>query len=327
MNKQYLAGFITAVISSLIFGSAAIFVRFADKMDALFISASRLTIGAGLLLLFFGFAKSKVNFVKRNPEFASIRTKSTKLKKKQILALSLLSSVHFFTFVLAVQNGTVLRVVLIVNTAPIIVLIINSAFERQFPTFVEAFAIALTVIGIFILETQGDFAKLFAVEAVQISDLLALVCATAYALYIVYASALRKKHSSLQIMSSFFIGGSALLWIAILIKDFALPFFCPAQFSENFSFQATLFSPNIWAVFALGLLPTGLGHFLYNVSLKTVPVLTAGAIAVLEPITAGFYAFVFFSESLTPIELSGIAVALLGLTIISVKKKPEIEKR
>ncbi len=67
----------------------------------------------------------------------------------------------------------------------------------------------------------------------------------------------------------------------------------------------------------LGILPTGVGHFAYNLSLKYLAAAKASTIILLEPVTGTLYALVFLGEVPPFSTWMGIVIALGGITLAS----------
>ena len=303
MSKEKTSGLAIAVLSGMLFGTASIFVRYANQLDSFFVSAQRLSIGALVVLLFVmisGFLKHKTL---KLPKL---------LNYKSILFLSVVSGTHFLSFVIAMKTGLILRSLIIVNSAPVLVLIIKYVIYQKAPSKFEILAILLAFAGITILITEGHFSQIFAYNSFVMSDFWAFLCAVSYAAYIIKASKYRRKLASADIMFTFFLSGAILLWIVF----FAAQIHEPTDFA---SISAVDFNKSLVFVILLGLVPTGIGHFLFNYSFRFMPVLTTATITVLEPVTGGIYAAVLFpDQTLGTMQFVGIALSICGLIIISI---------
>ena len=92
------------------------------------------------------------------------------------------------------------------------------------------------------------------------------------------------------------------------------------------TWSALNFNENLLYVLLLGIIPTGIGHFMFNFSFRFMPVLTTATITVLEPVSGGIYAAILLpNQTLNPIQYFGIALSITGLVIISLvpAKKPD----
>ena len=80
------------------------------------------------------------------------------------------------------------------------------------------------------------------------------------------------------------------------------------------------FAPSASSLFfllLLGLLPTGIGHFCYNLSLKHITAAKASTIILLEPV-AGSLLAVFLLHEVPPLSSTvGILIVLAGIGVAS----------
>ena len=85
----------------------------------------------------------------------------------------------------------------------------------------------------------------------------------------------------------------------------------------------TMPSPRSWIfLFLLGIFPTGIGHFLYNVSLKYLPATQASTIILLEPVSGTLLAWLFFQEVPPFTSGIGIVIVFIGISLTSVLRRP-----
>jgi drug/metabolite transporter (DMT)-like permease len=218
-----------------------------------------------------------------------------------LIVLGLISSFHFVLFVIAVQKTFIANALILVNTAPILVLLLAPVFLKEAITNVDIASVVITFIGAGLIV---GFDKIMLTHAHLVGDFCALGSAFCYALYIILARKLREIYASQTIMFWFFGLGAAFLLIGgIITKD---PLF-PSPSLASLVFLALL-----------GIFPTGIGHFSYNLSLKYIPAAKASTIILLEPVTGTIFAL-FFLREIPPItSFLGILIALFGISIASV---------
>ncbi|MDQ7025204.1 MAG: EamA family transporter [Anaerolineae bacterium] len=113
-----------------------------------------------------------------------------------------------------------------------------------------------------------------------------------------------------------------------------------AAMAVSFSIGALILLPTLffvdvsWAttpggmviILHLGLIATGLAYMLFGRGLQTIPVSTAGTLALAEPLTATLLGIFVLGEQLTPLALFGILILFVGLLLCmdaSVKPKPQ----
>ncbi|MDI6905139.1 MAG: EamA family transporter [Candidatus Bathyarchaeia archaeon] len=100
------------ITAGVLFGTAAIFIRFLQNIDIFYIAFWRLIIAClSLAIILIVFRKS-FNF---------------NLVRKKLLILSFFLALHFIFFISAVKDTTILNATVLVNTTPI------------FSTFVSSF--------------------------------------------------------------------------------------------------------------------------------------------------------------------------------------------
>ena len=278
-----------AVLAGIIFGTAAIFTRLISGVSAIGIATCRLALGAicvGLFLWRQGYREELNHSLRQYPIF---------------ILLGIISSLHFVLFVLAVQKTFIANALILVNTTPILVLLLTPLFLKETITFLDVVSVAITFIGAgFIVGLD----KIMVRPEHLLGDMYGLGSALCYALYVILARKLRRMYSSQIIMFWFFGLGSLFLFVGgIIIHD---------QFFFSPPLRSLLF------LLLLGVLPTGIGHFSYNVSLKYIPAAKASTIMLLEPVTGTLFALLFLAEIPPMTTFLGIFVALTGITIASV---------
>jgi drug/metabolite transporter (DMT)-like permease len=73
---------------------------------------------------------------------------------------------------------------------------------------------------------------------------------------------------------------------------------------------------------ALALGPTAAGYGLYTVSLTYLPASVVGLVATLEPAFTAILAYFLLGERLSPIQIAGTGLILLGVVLLRVKSQP-----
>ena len=86
----------------------------------------------------------------------------------------------------------------------------------------------------------------------------------------------------------------------------------------------SFYSPSLssWIFLVLlGILPTGVGHFVYNLSLKHLPATKASTITLLEPVSGTLLAWMFLHEVPPLLTSIGILMVLVGISMTSFLRK------
>lgn len=278
-----------AVLAGIIFGTAAIFTRSISGISSIGIASSRLGLAFGFMGLLIWKQESLPELKRSTRHYVLFGI------------LGIISSVHFVLFVLAVQKTFVANALILVNTAPILVLFLVPIFLKETITRIDIVGVAITFLGAGLIV---GFDKISLSHTHLIGDLCALGSALCYALYIILARQLRQVYSSPVIMFWFFGLGAVFLIIGGLwTRD---PFFFEPSIS-SFIF-----------LLLLGFLPTGIGHFSYNLSLKYIPAAKASTIILLEPVTGTLFALLFLREVPPLSSVAGILIALIGIALASI---------
>jgi drug/metabolite transporter (DMT)-like permease len=276
-------------LAGIIFGTAGVFTRSIDGIAPVGIAANRLLIGficMGILI----WKQESLPELKRSYSHYPL-----------FFLLGGISSLHFLLFVIAIQKTFIANALILVNTAPILVLLLAPVFLKETITRVDMISVIITFFGAGLLVGLD---KIILTPAHLIGDVCALGSALCYALYVIIARKLRAVYSSQTIMFWFFGLGAALLFLGGLIHR--KPFFAsPSRTSIIF-------------LILLGIFPTGIGHFLYNLSLKYIPAAKASTIILLEPVTGTLFAFLFLEEIPPLSSFIGILIALCGISLVSI---------
>jgi drug/metabolite transporter (DMT)-like permease len=189
---------------------------------------------------------------------------------------------------------------MLVNTAPILVLILAPLFLQEPITATDSLSVVITFLGAGLI--VGIDTLMFSLEHF-VGDVCALGSALCYAMYVIVARKLRRNYSAPVIMGWFFGLGAIFLWIGGIV--------CGDDLFTAPSYRSWLF------LMLLGLLPTGVGHFCYNVSLKYVPAAKASTIILLEPVSGTLLAWIFFHEIPPIVSGIGILIVLIGISMAS----------
>lgn len=297
LEKQR-TGITLAITAGVMFGTSGIFTKSITGISPVGIAASRLCLGflfMGGLILLQGYGHE---------------LKRSRKHLRTFFILGILSSLHFLFYVLAVQKTYIANALILVNTAPILVLLFAPFFLKEPRTTLDIISVIITFLGAGLI---AGFDHLRLSEMQVLGDLCAFGSAICYALYVMLARNLRQIYSSQVIMFWFFGLGALFLFLG------------GALFRDQFFASPPILSW-IW-ILLLGLLPTGIGHFSYNLSLKYLPAARASTIILLEPVTGTLFALVFLAEIPPITTWIGMGVALIGIATASVahiRKTPPI---
>ncbi len=274
---------VEGIVSGISFGTAAIFIRLVS-LNALSILFYRLFIGGLLLLMVF------------RPDFDLIRKSF-----RYVLPLSVLLFAHFYFFIRSVQDTFILNATLIVNSAPILSIVLSMVFRLEIITIVEVFSVILSFLGIAIM---SNF--LFHSSSIHlIGDFEAFLAAFFISLYAIYSRRRQREGFDVHVLAG-------LIYLIASILGFIVA--TPLGLLEiSLSFSDILY------LVCLALIPTGIGHTLFLKALKRLKPYEAQTIALLEPITATVLGVIVFFEIPSLQQVIGAVIVFAGLVLLGYK--------
>jgi drug/metabolite transporter (DMT)-like permease len=272
------------LIASVSFGSTAIFIRFATEASAISLTFFRLSVAAAAMILF--------GLWKRNLK---------RLSTRDLLLVSfsgVVLSLHFATFIWAVKTTTIANATFLVNTSPVILAVLSPVIIRERTTSREVVGVVVAMLGVLLVaNVLGGF------RAFGIGDVSALLAAFFVALYSLVGRNLRTKGVSTASYTSYVYSIAAL--VALILTQ--------ALAANTFRSYDT---QNILAILGLAIVPTMLGHSLYNYALGSVKTVTANLFPLMEPVLASFFAVPLFGEVPSLTQVTGYALILMAVAIV-----------
>ncbi|MGA8905371.1 MAG: DMT family transporter [Candidatus Bathyarchaeia archaeon] len=278
-------GIVILFVASFFFATAAIFIRFATEASAMSLSFFRLFIAA-LVMVLFGFASRNLHILPR--------------RDLVLVAISgAFLSLHFAAFIFAVKETTIANATFLVNTSPVMLAVLSPIIIRERTTSKEIVSVLVATFGVILVANAGNGFRAFG-----LADLSALLAAFFVAQYSIVGRYLRTSGVSTSCYTSYVYSAAAL--VALLMVG--------ALGEHTFRSYDT---QNIVAILGLALLPTAVGHSLYNHSLGSVKTVTANLFPLMEPILASLFAIPLFHEVPNPIQIAGYALILLAVIFVA----------
>lgn len=291
------------ITAGVLFGTAAIFIRFIQDVDAFSIAFWRLVIACLTLAI--------ILIVLRKPFHFSLVKKNF----KDFIVLSFFLALHFIFFISAVKDTTILNATVLVNTTPIFSMFISSFLFNIKPSRLAIIGLTISFIGVCVIgyaETTTTSANGQGFALNLKGDLEAILAALVEAFYLNYGRKVRSQMDILPIMFPIYmltaiivgvIGASATSGIPVIPSEIGM----------------------ILPLVGLGLLPTATAHTLYFSSLSNLKSFETATMALLEPIGATLLGIVFFHEIPAYLFVLGAILILLGIVFI-VKEKKQLRK-
>jgi len=210
-------------------------------------------------------------------------------------------AVNYAAYFYALSYTTVATAVVLLYTYPTIVAILSRAFLRERLGAVKILSLGLTFSGCVALTKAYD-PTIFTPNILGIS--LAVLASLAVAVYFVLGKRALRTYETWTVLFYALAVGSATLILA-----------------SPLSFLTLDFSVEVFAILlTLAWLSTLIAYSLFTLALSHIDASTTTIIATLEPVAAILLAFVVLGESVDMVQVAGIALVILGIIILQVRR-------
>jgi drug/metabolite transporter (DMT)-like permease len=234
------------------------------------------------------------------PAAVLFRREEFKKLRKRDLGITLLSgaflAAHFATWMTSLDYTTVASSLILVNTTPIWIALLNLLMGKGKPSLVMCFCVLFSVLGASIIG-YGDLS--FSGEALW-GDMLALAGGIMVSAYIFCGGEVRSKLSLLPYAALCYGSAALIMWCAVIFMG--LP--------------VSGFSDKTWlAIIGMTLLSQVIGHSSYNWALGYF---STGFVAIAllgEPIGGALLAYFLFGEYPAGFKLIGFALLIASIVI------------
>lgn len=277
------SGVLLAVAAVIMFSTSPIFVLLARPFSAYEITVGRLGVAAILVVILGRFNRQPLL-----PERADLM---------KFAMFGLITSVHFLSYIASLSFTTIAHSLAVVYTAPIFVTIFSARLLGERITRRKWVGVWITVLGIAVL--VGFEAHW--TSRMLLGDLLALVSAITFGLYSVAGRSQRERYGLFTYTGTVY--GMGALWAL----PAALIAFTPEAYTNPTS---------VLALLAAGLIPLGIGHTLYNASLRRTHATIPNLIATQEVTGGIILGALILNQIPQPNELAGALIALIGIALV-----------
>jgi drug/metabolite transporter (DMT)-like permease len=283
-------------VAGILFGTAAIFIRSIQGLGPFSIAFWRLAIACIALTVAMMLLKNPFNYslVRKN--------------QKELLVLSFFLGLHFVFFASAVMDTTILNATVLVNTVPILSMLVSILFFKLKPSRIALMGLVISFIGVCIIGyaeasvASGGSYQLGHGPSAK-GDLEAFLAATVEAVYLNYGRKLRNQMNLLSIMIPTY------LLTAVLVGLLSIP-------ASSRIFTLSISLSNVLALVGLGILPTAIAHTLYFSSLSNLKPFETATMALLEPIGATILGIGIVHEVPGFLLAFGAAFVLMGIFFV-----------
>jgi len=284
------------ITAGVLFGTAAIFIRFLQSLDAFSIAFWRLIIACLILviiLLVLGKSFS-LDILRKN--------------LKDLCILSFFLGLHFIFFISAVKDTTILNATVLVNTTPIFSMFVSSFLFKLKPSSLAIVGLTISFIGVCVIayaETITANSNIFSPSLK--GDLEAVLAALVESVYLNYGKRVRNQMDVFSIMFPIY------MFTAIIVGGLSI-------MATNKILELPTEPAVILPLLGLGILPTATAHTLYFSSLSNLKSFETATMALLEPIGATILGIAMFQEMPAPLFAFGATLILLGILFV-IKEK------
>jgi drug/metabolite transporter (DMT)-like permease len=283
--KASKSGLLYVCIAVFFFSTSAVFVRWSQPFTAAEIAFWRLTIAALLVAI--------LGLITRQPLLL------TRQQVPRFLLYGLVTALHFLFYIESLNFTTIAHTLAIVYSSPIFVTILSAIFLHESLSPRKYLSIGLVVIGIAIMagfEPHYTSCNLHG-QCMILGDGLALLSSICFSIYSIIGRGERERHPLYRYTTNVY--GFAALWLLPLTLLFA--------------FQHAYPLPAIGAVLALGIFPLGLGHTLYNASIRKVHATYANLIATQEVTGGVILGMILLHEIPSLTTIIGAIITMIGI--------------
>jgi drug/metabolite transporter, DME family len=234
-----------------------------------------------------------------------LRFKQNRGISTRIWIWSLLAGVgvagNFTFYFLSIQASSVAIAATLMYTAPVFVLLISFLLRIERSTWFKWSCITGVLLGIILLTGAYN------TESISVSFLgmaAGLAAGLSYALFI-----FGFKNASSH--------GKPPTTLTIAFLSFCLILFF---FTDKGETAAVLASKDLGLFLLLGLLGAGLSFLVYVIGIRRTTPANASMVAMVEPVTASLFGVLVIGDHLNLIQMLGMAVILVTITVLSVKQ-------
>ncbi|HYP29477.1 MAG TPA: DMT family transporter [Blastocatellia bacterium] len=232
------------------------------------------------------------------PAALALRRREMSLLTRRELALLLLAgfclAVHFGAYITSLKYIPIATSVVLVNSHPLFVVLASYVFLGERPSRIHLIGTVTGLAGMLIIGREG----LKNVELALVGDALAILGALSVVGYFIVGRKVRARISLLGYVTPLYAVCSAFLLVWAVASGTRLYPYGPSE----------------WLYFAaLAVVPTILGHTVFNWAIKHVRPSTISLAFLGEPVVASVLAFFFFDQSPPLSTFVGGAVVLLGV--------------
>ncbi len=299
LHKQAFIGLLFVLAGSFAFSSKAVIIKVAYGYGA---EISPIILMTLRMLFALPFYLLVIYWVQRNKtQMPLTKDDYIKLIGAGVIGFYLAAYLDFLG--LSYISASLERLVLLLY--PTLVVLLSALFLRRQITAREATALVVSYVGIVVV----FFEELSLAGAdVILGSAFIFGSATAFATYMIASGELMKRLGSTR----FTAYAMSIACIATLV-----------HFTIDFDVQIFSLPGDIYALgLIMAIVCTVIPTFLMNAGIHRIGASTAAIVSATGPVMTIFLAYLILEEVLTPIQFMGAALVMVGVFIVSQKKRP-----
>lgn len=290
-NKHIMKGITIAAIASAIWGISGTTIQFISQNQNLPVAwyLSVRTLGAGTILLLISL------LLYRKQTFAIFKDKTALAWLLAYATLGLMA--NLLTFYLAIQTGNASTATVLQYLSPLFIVIGALVFKRQTPMKTDLIAFIISLLGVVLVITKGDFTQL----AISVESLLwGIGSGITAAFYIVLPRPLAKDYSPIITLG----------W-GTFIAGILFNLYNPVWVGGP---KLTL--PIILSVSTVIIFGTIIPFALLLYSARFAPSDVIGIMDALQPVTTTILSVIFLKLSINVMEVIGICLVIIAIYVL-----------
>lgn len=280
-------------------GSITEWVLANTDLSVPFILAIRMTVAGSGILAFLAMKNEDIFMVIRSPYWL-----------KQLVIFSIAGMVGLqFTFTMAIESSNAVVATLLQFSAPIFVVLYVSFLHKKWPPRYQLLGIAGTLIGLFLLLTNGSVRSLVvSTEAMAWGVAVGL----AFAFYTLYPARLMKEWSVLTIVGWSMLFGGIVLGVANKV-----------WLSGEW---VILSEPKMIVIMTILIVFGTMAFLLFLSSMNYISAVETSILSSVEPLTVMVISVLWFDTMLQSVQMMGAMIMLIFVTWLSIGgKKATVE--
>lgn len=200
----------------------------------------------------------------------------------------------------------------VITISPVLLLILSAVFLKEKVTWLKSIGIGLGLVGALLLIVFGIKSQANAPN-IPLGNLLFIVNAASYSVYLIIVKPLVKKYSSITLMKFFF--------------GFAVIINLPIGYSEFIAVDWFNLDWNTIYALAFVVVATTFLTYLFNIyALKQLSPSTIGAFIYLQPLIAAIFAVLVGADKITALRLCAAALIFVGVFLSTFRKAKKIKE-